>query len=898
LIGTLLSHFRIEALLGEGGMGAVYLAEDTNLDRKVALKVLPEAFTADEERLARFEREAKVLASLNHPNIAGIYEVGNAVPIADDGPADTTATVHYLVMELAEGEDLSAVMERGPLPAERAIRIAVQVAEALEAAHARGVIHRDLKPGNIKLTPDGQVKVLDFGLAKAWDPPRESSPELTHSPTLTAQMTQAGVILGTAAYMSPEQARGEDVDQRSDVWSFAVVLYEMLTGARLFHEPTVSDTLAAVLRADFDWNRLPADTPWRVRDLLRRCLERDARNRIHAIADARIELSRALDEPIEAIAPAIPTPASRGPLFGILPWALALILAGLLAWRWSASEPAADSHSDHPVRLEISLPAGLRFDQFDKTFALSPDGRRLVLAARQGPVQRLYLRDLASSRIEPIPGTENGTDPFFSHDGRWLGFTAVSQMKKVSLETSTVLPITEAEWGAGAWHPDGFIVYSPSYTEGLWRISADGGEPEVLTETDPERGELGHFWPDFLPGNEVVLFTNFKPPVEETRIEALDLTTLERHVVLEDAAHGRYLPSTGHLLFVRRETLFAAPFDVDEQRVTGTPLPLFDDVHLGEFQGYGAMEVSRDGTLVFLPASELYPDQQLVWVDRDGREEPVIRETRRYQDADISPDGTKIVVTIRGDSQDLWIVDLERDSLSRLTRGSATEFNGRWTPDGERILFNLDTPPFDQYLIRADGGSEPEPFLRSQLDDTISDITADGKVAFWQNAGETHRDLWVTSLEPGAEPRLFYRTPGREEHAVFSPDGRWIAYQGTESGQAEIYVQPTDGGARHQVSVGGGTRPMWSLDGSEIFYRLGDQFWAVPVTTAPAFRAGRPGLLFEATYLAVDNHRGYDIGPDGRFLFLKGPPGWQPRKLTVVLNVDDEIRRRTEDSGL
>jgi len=920
MIGQTLAHFRIIDKLGEGGMGTVYLAEDTKLGRQVAIKVLPEAFTADAERLARFEREAKVLAALNHPNIAGIYEVGVAEvgeglrPLPDESDSDTGrarraapttgaegSAVHYLVMELAEGEDLADRMERGSIPVDLAIPIAVEIAEALEAAHAAGVIHRDLKPANVKLIPDGpssvKVKVLDFGLAKAWDPPSESSPELSLSPTLTAQMTQAGVILGTAAYMSPEQARGENVDQRADVWAFGVLLYEMLSGERLFREPTVSDTLAAVLRADFDWDKLPDDTPWRVTDLLKRCLDRDPRNRLHAIADARIELVGALDESTAPMQTAASTPAGGTRRLAPLPWALALVLGTLLGLNWIRPDTSPPSIAERPILLEINLPSGVRFDQFNNSLALSPDGRFLVLGAYNGAERQLYLRDLASSRFEAIAGTEGGVNPFFSPDGRWLGFSVVNDLKKVSLDTSTVLPIATAEWGGGVWGPDDLIIYSPSYLDGLWRVPADGGDPERLTTPDPERGELGHFWPHLLPDPQTVLFTNFKPPLSETRIEVLDLETLERRVLLEDAAHGRYFAAAGQLLFVRREALFAAPFDTVSLEITGPATPLLDDVYLNEFQGNAAMEISTDGTMVVIPASEMFPDRWLVWVDRNGKEELALDEARRFLDLDISPDGNRVSVTIRGDSQDLWIVDLERDSLSRLTHEAATEFNGKWTPDGEQILFNIDTPPFDQFRTPADGSGQRQPFLVNELDATLSDISADGQVAYWQVDRQTNRDIWLTSLEPGTEPRLFYRTPFLEQHPAFSPDGRWIAYQSDESGQVEVYVQAIEGGgAKHKVSVRGGTRPLWSHDGNELFYRLGDQMWAVKLSTEPRFRAERPEFLFEATYLTSDNHRGYDIGDDGRFLFIKGEPGSEPRTVTVMLNVGAEIARRTAGS--
>jgi serine/threonine protein kinase len=580
VIGQTLSHFKITAKLGEGGMGEVYRAEDTKLGREVAIKVLPETVARDPERLARFEREAKVLASLNHPHIAAIYEVGEA-----EGAADHPA-VHFLVMELAEGDTLAERIHRGPIPAEDALPLALQVAEALEAAHGKGIIHRDLKPANVKVTPDGQVKVLDFGLAKALDPQDPETlqhPDLSASPTLTAQTTGPGILLGTVAYMSPEQARGKPVDKRADIWAYGVVLWEMLTGDHLFAGETVTDVLAGVVSREPAWSDLPDATPPVLRRLLRRCLQKDPARRLHDIADARLELEEIDLEPGQA-----PLPERPRRWLTLLPWALlttslAVILALLLI---PDSQTAPEKRV---IRFTLDLPEehSLAVWWDGSPLAISPDGTQIV-AALEGPDgRRLYRRSLDDPEFEPLEGTEGARHPFFSPDGRWLGFFAELQLKKILYPGGVPVTLTHLDTDpdhagprGAAWSENGTIVLPLSQESGLYRISEEGGEPAPVTQLDPQSEERSHRWPQFLPGGRFLLLTvehETDLSFDEARIALLDLTTGERRTILGGATYPGYL-SSEHLIYGHHGRLFTAPFDLAQRQVSGTPVNVFPSI--------------------------------------------------------------------------------------------------------------------------------------------------------------------------------------------------------------------------------------------------------------------------------------------------------------------------------
>jgi len=897
MIGTTLSHFRITAKLGEGGMGEVYRAEDTKLGREVAIKVLPEAVANDSERLARFDREAKVLASLNHPNIAAIYsfesadqmksDVGAPLAGAREGasPSPTPAPVHFLVMELVEGEDLKERLERGALSFEAAQPIAVQIAEALEAAHEKGIIHRDLKPANIKVTPEGQVKVLDFGLAKALDPTAGTDPKrisVSMSPTLTAQMTQAGMLMGTVAYMAPEQARGQEVDKQADIWAYGVVLFEMLTGRTAFPGDTVTDVMAAVVTQEPDWNTLPPGMPWHVGEVLRLCLAKDPRQRVHDIADSRLMLTSPA-APTTEISPAEETKTWRR----LLPWgiaaALAVIAGGL------AILPRNQETPPGPVqRLSITLPAEASLAE-NEVIVISPDGTKLVMVGYEDGVRRLLLRRLDSSEIEALPETETATNPFFSPDGESIGFTRGNEILTMSLATGRATAIASGDWGGGSWGPDDGIVYTPRYTSGLHRIPAGGGTPEELTQPDLERGELGHFWPQHLPGGEVVLFTSFSVPLSRSNIDAYDLESGTAKTLIEDGVWGRYSP-TGHLIFVRDHTLMAVRLDLQKLEITGTPVPILTDIIPDIGQGDTPATFATNGTLAYVPGAVMNPPRQLAWVDRNGNETP-LPEAQRYGHPRISPDGARIAVTIRDKSWDLWALELDRGTLSRLSFESATQLGALWTPAGDRIVYTQDDPPYNLYRRSADGTGQPELLVKTPVDNEARSISPDGKVLLYSSSqSETGYDLWFLALDGTGQPEPWLATPFNEVFASFSPDGDWVAYTSDETGKDQVYVNRfPDGGRKLQVSVAGGSRPLWSRDGRELFFRDGPRVMGVEVTADAHMTAGQPRELFSGSYMATQNKLDYDVAADGRFLMIKTPDEKKPRGITVVLNWFQEL---------
>ena len=899
MIGTTLSHFKITAKLGEGGMGEVYRAEDTKLGRDVAIKVLPEAVASDPERLARFEREAKVLASLNHANIAAIYSFESSeragaspAPTQDGSEPGTTdvgeglaPSLHFLVMELVEGEDLKEQLERGALSYEAAQPIAVQIAEALEAAHEKGIIHRDLKPANIKVTPDGQVKVLDFGLAKALDPQDLKTPgpqSLSLSPTLTAQMTQAGVLMGTVAYMSPEQARGQEVDKQADIWAYGVVLFEMLTGRTAFPGDTVTDVMAAVVTQEPDWNTLPPGTPWHVTEVLRLCLAKDPRQRVHDIADSRLMLTSSA-APMTETSPVAEAKTWRR----FLPWsvaaALAVIAAGLAILPRSQEAPPGAVQ-----RLSITLPAAAGLAA-NEVIVLSPDGGKLVMVGYENGARKLLLRRLGSGEIEPIPETEGVDNPFFSPDGASIGFTRDKEMLTMSLETGRATTIAKATWGGGSWGLDNTIVYTPYYTSGLHRIPAAGGDPEELTAPDLEAGELGHFWPQHLPGGSVVLFTAFSVPLTRSSIDAYDLESGTAKTLVEDGVWGRYSP-TGHLLFIRDHTLMAVRLDLQKVEIAGAPVPILTDIIPDIGQGDAPLSFAANGTLAYVPGAVMHPPRQLAWVDQNGNETP-IGEAQRYGHPRISPDGARIAVTIRDQSWDLWALELDRGTLSRLSFEPATQFGAQWMPDGERIVYGQDDPPYNLYRRTADGTSRPELLVESPLDKEARSISPDGKFLFFSVSGsEAGYDLWLLPLEGNGQPEPWLATPFNEDFGAFSPDGNWVAYQSDETGKNEVYVNRfPDGGRKLQVSIDGGSRPLWSRDGRELYFRAGHRVIAVEVTAGDRMTASRPRELFSGSYMVTTNRQNYDVAADGRFVMIKTPDEDWPREINVVLNWFQEL---------
>ncbi len=934
MIGTTLAHYRITAALGAGGMGEVWRATDEKLGREVALKVLPEEFAKDPDRMARFEREAKVLASLNHPNIATLYGLESAPVISNEAPGrvqrspevgerfssqqapgnfggpstsaspgdasaqDDRTVVTFLAMELVEGEDLSERIKRGPIPVDEAIPIALQIAEALEAAHEQGIVHRDLKPANIKLADDGTVKVLDFGLAKAWET-EGTDLSSSFSPTITRHATVEGVILGTAAYMSPEQARGKKVDRRADIWAFGVVLWEMLTGRKLFDGETVSDVMAAILTSEPELDELPPETPVHVRDLLGRCLRRDPKTRKRDMGDVRLELEENLGPGDIGIEHDDPT--TKGwTSHTRLAWMVAAgmtVVAVALGWMLLRSP---GSSAEDPAHLALTLPKGLSFDvrETRPVMVISPAGDEVVFVATDGETRRLYRRSLNSLDTVALDGTEGAKAPFYSPNGLWVGFAAAdNRLKKVSLESGQVVTLTDGSWGAGSWGEEGSIIYTPNYLEGLWRVSASGGAAEELTHPDPAVGELNHSWPDHIPESDALVFTSFRLPLAESRIELFDTATGERRLLIENGVFGRFVAS-GHLLFVRENVVLAVPFDSRKLELTGPPVPVLEDAFVAPYEGNSQFAVSDTGTLIHAPASLLSPPRRIVWVDRQGREEVLLEADRRYSNPSLSPDGRSIALTIDDGNPDIWVYQVDRKVLSRLTFSPRSEHTPIWYPDGRRVAFVLDAPPFHLYAAPADGSSEPTAVLESPIDSYAEVISPDGRWMVVRQSTEGDYSLWLLELGDGPLARPLHETRFTERFATLSPDGRYVAYESNESGRPEIYIQSfPDSGVRIQATRDGGEAPMWAGN-SELFFWNGDHFFTVPVRTTPELTIGEPEALFEARRYTRNMSQEYGVTADGRrFLMATIPEASKPREVQIVLNWFTELERLAGPGG-
>ncbi len=793
--GTRLGHYEILAPLGVGGMGEVYRARDTKLGRDVAIKVLHEAFSRDKERLARFEREARLLAQLNHTNIATLHGLEES-----DGQP-------FLVMELVEGETLAERIARGPIPLDEAIPLFIEIADGLEAAHEKGIIHRDLKPANVKISPDGKPKILDFGLAKAFAQEDDVSAEMSQSPTLT-RGTALGVIMGTAAYMSPEQARGKKLDKRTDVWAFACCLYEALTGRKVFEAEDVSLTLAEVMKSEPQWETLPTDLPPLLLVFLKRCLDKDPKHRLRDIGDVRLAMEGAFESGASQA-----RTVSR-PVGLVAAAALALsVITGFAVWRMSKSEPAPQ-----PVaRFSLPLPSGVSLTGSGRhVVALSSDGTRLVYSANQ----QIYLRALEQTEAVPVRGTEGGArNPFFSPDGEWVGFWVDGELRKVLIEGGAPVRLCEALRPLGAsWGADDAILFG-QHGVGILRVSAAGGTPEVLVPLDlPVRGH----GPQILPGDKAVLLTlGDGPNWNDAQIVVHSLETGERKVLIEDGRDARHLP-TGHLVYVLDGTLLAVPFDAERLEVTGGPVPMVEGIDSASPSGASQFSVSDTGSLVYVSGQTT--KRTLVWVDREGREEVLKVEPRAFSHPRISPDGSRIALALRDQEEDIWIWDLARETLTRLTFAPGRDSYPVWTLDGQRLVFSSDRDGSQNlYWKAADGTGSVERLTKSESDHFAYAFTPAGGQLVFLELGEQGADLGVLTLEGSSEPLL--ATEFDERTAALSPNGRWLAYESNDSSQyeIEIYVRPfpnVDEG-HWQITRDGGSRPLWAPDGRELFYLRG-----------------------------------------------------------------------------
>jgi serine/threonine-protein kinase len=897
--GTRVGAYEILSALGAGGMGEVYRARDTKLGRDVALKVIPDTLALDPDRLARFTREAHVLASLNHSHIAAIY-----------GFEDSGET-HALVLELVEGETLADRIARGPIPFDEALPITKQIAEALEAAHEQGIIHRDLKPANIKITPDGVVKVLDFGLAKLAQPESNTgSADVTASPTITspAMMTGVGVLLGTAAYMSPEQAKGKPADKRSDIWAFGCVLYEMLTGKRAFDGEDMVDVLGAVTRLDPDWTALSSDVPQSIRTLLLGCLVKDRRTRIADIAAALFVLDHQTGLTAAGTGAAASLP--RRPLWrriAVLTVGALMVAAITGVAVWLATRPAAPRVSRLP--LAPSATAALTISGNDRDLAITPDGSRVVYVGNRGT--QLFVRALDA--LEPVAvftGAPRGL--FVSPDGQWIGFVdGAIALKKVAVTGGpavTLATLDGASSGA-TWAPDDSIILATgTLTTGLQRVAAAGGPTTVLTRPDRAQGELDHLWPEVLPGGRAVLFTITAATggLDAAQVAVLDLQSGTRKILVRGGSHAHYVPS-GQLVYAAAGTLRAVPFDLERMETYGAPVPVVPAVVMTANGGVDAV-VAGNGTLAYVSGSGAVGEQRaLVWVDRQGRETPIPAPPRSYLYPRLSPDGTRIAVYATNPESDIWVWDFSRTTLTRVTFGPGYDGYPTWTPDSRRLIFTSDRAGARRnlYWQAADGTGAIERLTESPAG-TGQDATAvspDGRRLIFTEVvvSTTGEDVMQVALDGTHRVTPLVQSQFIERNGIFSPDGRWLAYEANDSGRNEIYVRPyPDVNSGHwQVSTGGGTRPLWARSGQELVYvSPTGALMRVGVERGPSWAATTPTLLIKEGYFTTPGNTGrtYDISPDGqRFLMVKEGGGTDQtataRQIIVVQHWTEELKR-------
>ena len=886
--GTRLGPYEILSPLGAGGMGEVYRATDCKLKREVALKVLPQLFVGDAQRMLRFEREAQVLASLNHPSIAQIYGVEEA------------AGQRALVMELVEGPTLAERIAEGPMALDEVALLAKQIAEGLEYAHDRGIIHRDLKPANVKVTPDGQLKILDFGLAKALVGENEKEDNST-SPTISLAATKVGMLLGTAGYMSPEQAKGKAVDRRADIWAFGCVLYEMLTGEVAFDGETITDKLAAVVRAEADLSQLPEKTPARIRELLHRCLIKDPKQRLQSIGEARITLEKYLANPSEATAAASPVEqmSSRRnwqwPLAGLaVVSTIAAIVFGAMYWN---RVPART----RMVRSYLRAMPNSSFLLTGSTsgFALSPDGTQLAYVAQsEDGKAMLWVRRLDAAKAQMLEGTQDSVYPFWSPDSKYIGFFASQKLKRIEATGGPVLTLCDAaNPRGGSWSQQGVILFTPNVYGAIYQVPAAGGTPSQITTPNVEKRETTNRWPHFLPDGEHFLYLAGMPLVPQSmpsgniRIGALHSN--EAKDVLP--AHANAIYASGHLLYLRGNTLMAQAFDLKKLEVSGEAIPIADPIQEDLSTLKSMVAASQEGTMVFLEGTSTAP-RALLWVDRTGKKLDEVPGHDTYRSPRLSPDGTKISFTLSNSGFDVWDYDIARKVKTRLTFGSGGgqgDLDSVWSTDGKRIAYTSIQNGQYSFRIKAADGSGNDEELLAGTDKTknLTDWSRDGKYIMYQ---ELQQKLYYMPVLGNRIPVLFQAANFGQALGVFSPDIRWVAFCSTESGEQRVYVVPFPGpGGKWQVSSGSGCMPRWRQDGKEIFYLSGDsKIMSVQVrANGASFESGTVRPLFE-TRLYRSLNGGFDVTGDGQKFILAYEIGQPEAAITLVENWDAELKKK------
>jgi WD40 repeat protein len=897
--GTRLGPFEILSVLGAGGMGEVYRARDTKLGRDVALKVLPEAFAHDAERMTRLEREAHVLASLNHPNIATIHGL------------EETNDIRALVMELVEGPTLAERIMAGAMTLDEALPIAKQIAEGLEYAHERSIIHRDLKPANIKLTADGNVKLLDFGLAKAVEGATLAG-NTSISSTLTLEETRAGVILGTAAYMSPEQARGKTVDKRADIWAFGVVLYEMLTGKRPFMGATVSDTLTAVLTGEPAWEAVPVG----MRRLVQRCLEKDAHRRLRDIGEARLAIEEQMDGRGSSLE--LAPHATKRAVFGRIAagvMAVALVVSLLLFWR--TTRPM----SQRPIWFGVNLGPEFEANELGSSVVLSPEGTRLVYTGRDTDNKvRLYTRQLEQKQASPLMGTEGAYAPFFSPDGQFIGFFAGGKLKKISVQGGGIVVLCDAAQGfGGSWSEDGSIIAALNFSTGLSRVPAADGSVQLVTELNPAKRDAAHRWPQVLPGAHAVLFTaeTTTGAFDEASVEVQSLKTRERKTLVRQGYFGRYVAS-GHLLYVWQGVLYAAPMNVKRLELSGPATPVLEEVSSNPTSGFADVDVTPSGALVYVKAKAAR--KKLVWLESTGRTQSLRPGEAEYLPIPrFSPDGKRLALgMVTMGNTDVWVYEWQRDIMTRLTFTPGLDSWPVWSPDGKHIVFTSTRHGGlgNLYWMRADGAGAEEAIrlTESKNFQVPYSFSPDGKrLAFTELEPQTSYDLWTLPLDnvesdhpKAGKPEPFLQTKFNEIAPNISPDGRWLAYHSDETGNWEVYVRRFPGpGGKWQVSTGGGLTPIWSKKGRELFYGSGQGMMVASYSSNDeTFLAAKPRLWAQKDDLGWM----FDLEPnDKRFIVLQTTDSFVsprfprehrgPAEVAIMLNFFDELRRQAPARG-
>ncbi len=880
--GSRLGPYEVIAPIGAGGMGEVYRARDTRLDRTVAIKVLPQHLSSSPDVRQRFEREARTISSLSHPHICALYDVGN-----QDG-------VEYLVMEYLEGETLADRLSRGPLPSEQVLRFGIEMADALDKAHRQGIVHRDLKPGNVMLTKSG-VKLLDFGLAKAIGPSLQTS-GLTALPTVAPaqNLTQEGTILGTFQYMAPEQLEGKEADARTDIFAFGAVLYEMATGRKAFSGTSQASLISAIMKEEpAPIATLQPLTPPALERVVRTCLAKDPEDRWQSAHDIKSELTWIAQAGSQAgvAAPVIASRRRQDRLaWGVAGAVAGAILAAATTWAVLRSRPAVS----RPVtRLAVPIPAGDSYlgDNYSSV-SISPDGRRVVYVGRRADKRQLFLRSLEAVEAAPIGGSEGAYSPFFSPDGQWVGFWADGKIKKIMLSGGAPVTICECAVSSpllgATWGPDETIVFPQKWAGGLFRVSAAGGAPQPVTKIAGKGEDRGHLWPEFLPGGKAVLYTVFTGgSLEDYEIALSPIAGGEKKTLIKGGTFARYAAS-GHILYARAGTLFAAPFDLKRLEVTGAAFPVAEGVFENTNGGAG-YAVSGNGTLLYAAGGMLLPDRSLVWVDRRGEKTPATKIKRPFSAPNISPDGKRVALTVEAETYDVWVLDLERDTLTRLSFGK-DDGNALWSPDGKRVAYqSSQAGAYNIYIRAADGSGSEERLTSDQDSSSPASFTPDGKQLIFARVRAGVPEIWVYPFEKGSSPRPVLQGPFRHEEAALSPDGRWLAYSSNESGKGEVYVTAFPGpGGKWQISAEGGRSIRWAPNSKEIFYRKDKKFFRVGVATEPSFSPSRPELLFEGDY------ENWDVAPDGkRFLMIKDEAAESaPKHLNLVLDWFEDLRAR------